>query len=114
MFLPQRTIAAPGATLLEQLIYPTALRDSPANLNLQHASLRDSPAGLDLQHAPLSDCPASLDLQHAAHLLHGVGLADLLHRVNGDWLRQEDWQGERPLSKWLSRLGSATCNLPAA
>ena len=82
MFLPQRAIAAPGATLLEQLIYPSALRDSPA----------------------------SLDLQHAAHLLQDVGLTDLLQRVDGDWLRQEDWQGERLLSKSCSCLDSAGCS----
>ena len=66
MCVPQRPVAAPGATLLEQLTYPSTLPDSPDN-NI----FRD-----------------------AAQLLHDVGLADLLMRVNGDWLKQEDWQGQ--------------------
>ena len=37
MFVPQRAVAAPGATLLEQLIYPAALQDSPAGVD--HLSL---------------------------------------------------------------------------
>ena len=67
MFVPQRAIAAPGATLLEQVLYPSALPQDPA-------SLADT-------------------LPCLADLLRHVGLSDLLQRVQGDWLASHNWQG---------------------
>ena len=69
MFLPQRPVAAPGKTLLEQLIYPAVMPE-------------DSTA---------------LDLQHLAHLLQQVGLTELLQRVQGDWRVSQNWQGRNLL-----------------
>lgn len=68
MFVPQKAIAAPGGTLLEQLTYPAVL---PAD-------------------------PASLDKQNLANLLDQVGLTELLQRVQGDWLLNHNWQGTVP------------------
>lgn len=68
MFVPQKAIAAPGATLLEQLIYPAIL---PADA-------------------------ASLDKQGLTDLLDQVGLTDLLQRVQGNWLLNHKWQGTVP------------------
>ena len=65
MFLPQRPVAAPGNTLLEQLIYPAVMPEEGS----------------------------TLDLQHLAHLLQQVGLIDLLQRVQGDWRLNQNWQG---------------------
>ncbi|KAL0041425.1 hypothetical protein WJX79_002885 [Trebouxia sp. C0005] len=59
MFLPQRPVAAPGKSLLEQLIYPAVMPEEGT----------------------------AMDLQHLAHLLQQVGLVDLLQRVQGDWQR---------------------------
>lgn len=69
MYVPQRPVAAPGPSLLEQLIYPSCLSD----------------------HSAVSD------MQRAAGLLHDVGLEDLLYRVDGDWRRKQDWQGDQPV-----------------
>ncbi len=65
IFLPQRPVAAPGNTLLEQLIYPAVMPEEGS----------------------------ALDLQHLAHLLQQVGLIDLLQRVQGDWRLNQNWQG---------------------
>ena len=65
MFLPQRPIAAPGNSLLEQLIYPS----------------------------PLPEDSTSLDLDHLVGLLQQVGLSDLLQRVQGNWHMSQNWQG---------------------
>lgn len=68
MFVPQRPVAAPGKTLLEQLVYPSLMPEDPAN-------------------------QASMNLQHLEQLLQHVGLLDLLQRAQGDWLLSQDWQG---------------------
>jgi len=65
MFLPQRPVAAPGNTLLEQLIYPAVMPEEGS----------------------------ALDLQHLALLLQQVGLTELLQRVQGDWRLSQNWQG---------------------
>ena len=65
MFLPQRPVAAPGNTLLEQLIYPAVMPEEGS----------------------------ALDLQHLALLLQQVGLTELLQRVQEDWRLSQNWQG---------------------
>ncbi len=69
MFLPQRPVAAPGKTLLEQLIYPAVMPEEGS----------------------------AVDLQHLAHLLQQVGLTELLQRVQGDWRLSQNWQGRNLL-----------------
>ncbi|DBA94773.1 TPA: ATP-binding cassette sub- D member 4 [Trebouxia sp. C0004] len=64
MFLPQRPVAAPGNTLLEQLIYPAVMPKEGT----------------------------AVDLQHLGYLLQQVGLTDLLQRVQGDWRLSQNWQ----------------------
>ncbi|DBB08479.1 TPA: ATP-binding cassette sub- D member 4, variant 2 [Trebouxia sp. C0006] len=65
MFLPQRPVAAPGNTLLEQLIYPAVMPEEGS----------------------------ALDLQHLALLLQQVGLTELLQRVQENWRLSQNWQG---------------------
>lgn len=72
MFLPQRPVAAPGKSLLEQLIYPAVMPEEGT----------------------------AMDLQHLAHLLQQVGLVDLLQRVQGDWQRSQNWQGRSLFFMW--------------
>ena len=62
---PQRPVAAPGGSLMEQVLYPSPL-----------------PEGL-----------GNVDTHLLAHLLHQVGLSDLLQRAQGDWMLSQDWQG---------------------
>ena len=62
---PQRAIAAPGGTLLEQVIYPAALPQSAHQVDMQRV--------------------------HGA--LQQVGLSELLERSHGDWMLSQDWQG---------------------
>lgn len=62
---PQRPVAAPGGSLMEQILYPSPL-----------------PEGL-----------ADVDTHLLAHLLHQVGLSELLQRAQGDWTLRQDWQG---------------------
>ena len=62
---PQRPVAAPGGSLMEQVLYPSPL-----------------PEGL-----------ADVDTQLLAHLLQQVGLSELLQRAQGDWMLSQDWQG---------------------
>ncbi len=69
MFLPQKPVAAPGKTLLEQLIYPAVMPEEGT----------------------------ALDSQHLAHLLQQVGLTDLLQRVQGNWHLSQNWQGRNLL-----------------
>ena len=63
--MPQRPVAAPGSTLMEQIIYPSPL-----------------PEPLD-----------HVDEHQLAHVLQQVGLSELLQRVQGDWMLSQDWQG---------------------
>lgn len=63
--IPQRPVAAPGGSLMEQVIYPS----------------------------PLPQALADVDTHLLAHLLHQVGLAELLQRAQGDWMMSQDWQG---------------------
>ena len=65
LILPQRALTAPGDTLLEQVIYPSAL---PERLE-------------------------DVETHQLTHVLQLVGLSDLLHRAQGDWLSSHEWQG---------------------
>lgn len=65
--IPQQPVAAPGGTLLEQVIYPSPL---------------PSPEGL-----------GDVDTTQLAQVLQQVGLSELLQRAQGDWMLSLDWQG---------------------
>ncbi|KAL3160894.1 hypothetical protein ABBQ38_009286 [Trebouxia sp. C0009 RCD-2024] len=64
---PQRPLAAPGGTLLEQVMYPSPL-PSPGDLG-------------------------DVDTSQLVQVLQQVGLAELLQRAHGDWMLPLDWQG---------------------
>ena len=64
MYLPQTPLAAPGPTLLEQIIYPHPLTEAA---HLDHAALES--------------------------ILHKVKLQHLLQRAQGLWTLPLDWTG---------------------
>lgn len=64
MFLPQIPLAAPGPTLLEQIMYPHPLSEAA---HLDHAALES--------------------------ILHKVKLQHLLQRAQGLWTLPQDWTG---------------------
>ena len=64
---PQRPVAAPGGSLVEQVMYPSPL--------------------------PLPEGLTDVDTHLLAHLLQQVGLSELLQRTLGDWMLSQDWQG---------------------
>lgn len=63
--MPQRAVAAPGSSLMEQVLYPSSL-----------------PEPLDV-----------VDTHQLARVLQQVGLSELLQRVRGDWMLSQNWQG---------------------
>lgn len=86
---PQRPVAAPGGSLMEQVIYPS----------------------------PLLEALADVDTHLLGHLLHQVGLAELLQRAQGDWMMSQDWQGACHVmfivllnaQAWLQLLTASSC-----
>lgn len=43
--------------------------------------------------SPLPEGLADVDTHLLGHLLHKVGLSELLQRAQGDWTLSQDWQG---------------------
>ena len=58
--------------------------------------------------SPLPEGLADVDTHLLAHLLHQVGLSELVQRAQGDWTLSQDWQGARHAMCHSSTQDAAT------
>ena len=123
MFLPQTPLAAPGPTLLEQIIYPHPLSEAA---HLDHAALESILHQVKLQHLlqraqglwtlPLDWTGMLLGplgfAQTLKSVLHEVKLQHLLQRAQGLWTLPQGWTGT--LLGPLNAVAMAVCTPDSA